>query len=279
MPLNSDFTCDSEFMKLLTRRTDVNLTVAALELARDAYPHLRFEDTFDWIAARAEEIARPVARARCELKALAELRGCLASCHGIRGDRESYDLADCSYLHRVIELRRGIPISLSLLYMAVAAEVGITLHGVSAPGHFLTRYESVEGPVFLDAFAEGKILTPEECIARMKQSSGLSEEQIIASLEPVGPRTIVIRMLNNLKALHVRQENWSAAWIVQHRLTALQPTSYSERRDLALISLKSNRPGMALDLFESCLQRCPCEEMPSLEQHLAEARRQIVRWN
>jgi regulator of sirC expression with transglutaminase-like and TPR domain len=86
-------------------------------------------------------------------------------------------------------------------------------------------------------------------------------------------------MLNNLKVLYARQSNWSAAWMVQHRLTALQPSSYCERRDLALISLHANRPGPALDLLRSCLRNCPEDEKPTLEHHLQEASSQICRWN
>jgi len=100
-----------------------------------------------------------------------------------------------------------------------------------------------------------------------------------SSLKPAGSRTIVIRMLNNLKALYVRQENWPAAWMVQHRLTALAPCSYQERRDLALISLRANRPGHAIDLLHSCLRTCPTDEKPALERHLQEASSQLCRWN
>ena len=50
MSLDATFPCDSEFVKLLGRRSDVDLTLIALELTRDAYPHLEFRPTLDWIA-------------------------------------------------------------------------------------------------------------------------------------------------------------------------------------------------------------------------------------
>jgi regulator of sirC expression with transglutaminase-like and TPR domain len=263
----------------VTRRADVNLTVAALEIARDAYPDLDFHATFRWIEARGAEVSKAIAKVREETEVLRELGNCLAGKFGIFGDRESYEDADSSYLNRIIERRRGIPISLSVLYMAVAAPAGLLLHGVCSPGHFLIRYESVDGPLFIDAFARGRVLTFDECVARFRRSSQMSDEQIELSLEPVAPRSIIMRMLNNLKALHARQENWQAAWNVQHRLTALQPTSYNERRDLALISVKAQRPGFALDLLEACRQHCPCDEAEVLERQIAEAKRQISRWN
>lgn len=273
------FARDTEFRKLISRRSDVNLTTAALELARDIYPALDFGLVFRWIDERADELSGPLAGARNEAEAIAELGRCIAGRHGVSGGRDSYDSADGSFLNRVIERKTGIPISLSVLYMAVAERAGWSLQGVSAPGHFLTRYEAVDGPLLVDAFAGGQILSVEQCMERIQTATQLSFEQALSALEPVGPRSIIIRMLNNLKILHAKQANWKAARIVQHRLLALQPASYSERRDLAMISLKASHPGEALDLLESCLKQCPSDETPVLEQQLADARKQLATWN
>lgn len=273
------FSRDAEFRKLISRRSDVNLTVAALELARDVYPTLDFSSVFCWIDERADELSGPLAGARNEQEAIAELGRCIAGKHGVSGGRDSYDSADGSFLHRVIERKTGIPISLSVLYMAVAERAGWSLQGVSAPGHFLMRYEAVDGPFLVDAFAGGQILTVEQCMERIQIATQLPFEQALSALEPVGPRSIIIRMLNNLKILHCKQLNWQAAWVVQHRLLALQPASYSERRDLAMIALKASHPGEALDLLEACLKQCPKDETEVLEQQVSDARKQLVAWN
>lgn len=270
---------DREFLKLVSRRRDIDLTQAALEIARDAYPSLDFQQTFDWIEARGKELSGVVARCRNDQAALKELADCISQSHGIRGDKEAYEQADGSYLHRVIETKRGIPISLSVLYMAVAKCVGLELEGVSAPMHFLTRYESADGPLFLDAFSGGRILTHDESTQWVKEIASLSRKDAASALRPVRPRVVVIRMLNNLKALHARTEDWDAAWRVQHRLTTLQPASYQERRDLALISLKANRPGGAIDLLEASLAVCPDNEREQLQSRLVEAKNQLSRWN
>ncbi|HEV8069296.1 MAG TPA: transglutaminase-like domain-containing protein [Planctomycetaceae bacterium] len=273
------YACDSEFLKLLTRRRDVDLTVLALELARDAYPGLEFRPVLEWLDCCAGQISGAIVKARGESESLQLLAECLAERHGIYGNDECYERADSSYLHRVIETGRGLPITLSVLYMAVAERVGIDLRGVSAPKHFLTRCESVAGTLFVDAYSRGRVLSRNECSRWLSQSIGLKRSDLRVALKPVGPRAIVIRMLNNLKVLYARQSNWTAAWMVQHRLTALQPASYQERRDLALISLHANRPGHALDLLRSCLRNCPDDEKATLEHHLQEASSQICRWN
>lgn len=279
MPCEADYACDIEFMKLLAHRQDVDVARAALELARDAYPHLDFHAVFSWIDDRSEELAAPVARAWSARDALKELARSIGEFHGIYGDRAAYDRPDSSYLHQVIGTKRGIPISLSILYMAIAGKLGIELEGVAAPKHFLTRYESSEGPVFLDPFARGRIMALDECSRWLRSVAGVPLEQVRSFLKPASPRAIIVRMLNNLKALHIRQKGWQAAWVVQHRLTALQPASYQERRDLAVITLRAQRPGQAIELLQSCLKVCPDSETRLLTQHISAAEMQLSRWN
>ena len=275
----ADYSRDTEFSKLLARGNDVDLTIAALELARDADPNLEFHTTIDWIQERADELLGPVARNKNEGDALGLLSGMIAGSYGICGDQEAYSRADSSYLNRIIETRRGIPISLSVLYMAIARRVNLELNGVATPMHFVTRLDSSEGPLFVDAYSNGRIMTFDECVERMTAITGISGEQIISHLEPAGPREIIIRMLNNLKGLFARQEDWTAALKVQHRLSALQPASYPERRDLAVISLKSNRPGEAINLLNSCLKMCPDQDRDVLQRRITEAETQLARWN
>lgn len=273
---NSDeFARDTEFRKLLSKREDVDLTTAALELARDAYPELNFQETLRWIDDRAGELIAPLSRAGSEIDALREIGRCISEMHGITGDVGSYDRVDSSFLHRVIESKRGIPLSLSVLYMAVANRAGYALRGVACPRHFLTRYDSVDGPLFLDAFSGGRILTHHECLNRVHLATKLPREKVQASLKPVGSRPIIIRMLNNLKALYAGHNRWNEALVVQRRLVALSPTDYGERRDLAVVTLKANQPGRAIDLLEDCLHHCPEDEAQALEQQVTEARRLV----
>ena len=131
-------------------RPDVDLAVISLELARDAYPEMDFRPTLEWLEARAKELSGSVARARTESETLRLLGENLAEERGIFGDNDCFEKPDSSYLNRVIETGRGLPITLSILYMAVAQRVGIDLRGVSAPMHFLTRYEAVDGTLFVD---------------------------------------------------------------------------------------------------------------------------------
>lgn len=279
MTRDLDFKLDLEFTKLMARREDVDLTTVALELARDAYPALDFAATLNWIAERAREVSVRLPHASDDESTLEILVHCLAVKQGLCGSREAYQKADSSFINRVIETRRGIPISLSVIYMAVAEQAGLNLQGVAAPGHFMTRYEGADGPLFVDAFAKGEVLNLDQMLLRVTMATDFSEDRALGLLEPASCRTIVIRMLNNLKALYFQQENWPAAWKVQHRLAALQPGSYEETRDLGLLAVKANRPGSAIDLLETCLKSASPQESPTLEHQIAQARRQLSEWN
>ena len=279
MIVDTDFSRDLEFSKLLGRRSDIDLTRVALELARDAQPKLDFEHTLTWIDKRAAELRNHILKVRTDREMLRELVRCLAGTHGLHGDKLAFQRAECSYINRVIETGVGIPISLSVVYVAVAQAAGMELMGVAAPMHFLTRFDTVQGPLFVDAFYEGQVLSYDDCLEWIESMSGLSSDEIERSLEPARPRDVVIRMLNNLKALHISQEEWEQAWRVQLRLYALYTQAYEQRRDLALIASKTNRPGVAVDLLQTCLKDCSPGDRTTILNHLRIAENNLSRWN
>ena len=86
-------------------------------------------------------------------------------------------------------------------------------------------------------------------------------------------------MLNNLKAHFGGRDQWQAALQVQQRLTLLNPGSYREKRDLAILSLKAGRPGEAMTLLDDCVAVCAPEDRPILQQYLSEAKRELPKYN
>lgn len=276
---NRNYSGDCEFMKLLARRADVDLTLLALEIARDEYPDLDFTEVLIWIEERADELAGPVAGVGNERDVLREIALCLSGRFQLHGKRIDFSKPESSYLNRVIETGRGIPISLSLVYMAVCGKLGIELLGVAAPCHFLTVFETMEGPLFLDAYSHGNIMTQNQCLAWLAETYALSDLEIEQKLKPVNERVIATRMLNNLKYLHTERQHWTQAWYVQHRLAALHPASYRESRDLAWISLQANRPGEALSIYENCLKTCPRDEINMIEQQIVAATSRVAQCN
>ena len=103
--------------------------------------------------------------------------------------------------------------------------------------------------------------------------------EIRPTLKPTSDRKIIIRMLYNLKSVFGSEDQWSSAWKVQSRLALLNPGSYREKRDLALLTLRAGRAGEAVTQLESCIAVCSPEERPLLQQNLKEAFREVPRYN
>lgn len=273
-----DFSRDEHFQRLLARKP-CSLTMINLEIARDAYPELDFAKTLDWFDQRRQELAGHFRGMHSEQEQLETLARSISMDHEVTGSEAAYRTADGSFLNRVIETGQGIPISLSLLYMEVAGQLGLTLSGVSSPLHFLTMAETVTGRLFLDAYSGGRLLTEEETVDWLCDLTRMRPDQVERSLLPADDRTIVIRILNNLCTLYASNEDWSSAWTVQNRLVAISPASYPLRRDLALIAFKAQHSATAARLLKSLLNTCPDEDREFLTSQLEQAQRDIPRWN
>ena len=119
------------------------------------------------------------------------------------GERDNYYDPQNSYLSRVLERRRGIPISLSALYLILGGRLGLPFHGVGMPGHFIVKYQGDEEPIFLDPFDRGKRLGVGDCAAIVR---GLGYHFDIRFLQKTPLRRIVERMINNLLEIYKRAE-------------------------------------------------------------------------
>ena len=273
------FAGDEEFAKLLVRQDHVHLETAALELARDVIPSLDFTATLKWFDQRAAELAAPVARAGNEHDLLEALAGCLSGNHGLTGSADAFGSASGSFLPEVIATGHGIPISLSLIYIAVAKRLRIPLEGVPAPVHFLCRLDTPAGPLFLDAFSSGRVMELDECLDWLGNLSGLAHQRLLPALGPTRPRQIIQRMLNNLKAVYIDHDSWKPALPVQQRLTLLDPASYAQRRDLALVTLKAGHPDRALGMLQSCAKTAPSDDLAAIERLIDQAQTALAAWN
>lgn len=132
---------------------------------------------------------------------------------GFRGNTADYGDPANSYLDQVIERRTGIPITLSLVFMEVAARVGLRCDGVGFPGHFLVRCGDPERPIFLDPFHQGVRLDEAELLARLRsmELGGVSPHAFLCA---VTRRQILQRLLANLRASYRERtdlERWFAA--------------------------------------------------------------------
>src|SRR5574337_693102 len=185
-----------------------------------------------------------------------------------------------SYLNDVLASRRGIPITLALLYIELASQAGLTARGVSFPGHFLVKLRMPKGEVVIDAFS-GRSLSREdldERLAPYRQRHGLTgdfETPLGLFLQATPARDVLARLLRNLKEIHRSAEDWPRALAVQQRLVVLLPRSGEERRDRGLVWAELGRPGDAVTDLQAYVDAHPdADDAAAIQERLRELRRQ-----
>lgn len=144
---------------------------------------------------------------------------------GFTGDADNYYQPDNSYLHRVVERRRGIPITLSLVAFEVARRAAVPLEPIGMPGHFLVR-DPVSG-LFADCFNGGQVIDESGCEAIFRAATGAGEDVPFgAFLLPVFGRAQVLeRILANLILIHrVAADAPALEWFSRLRLALPEVT-------------------------------------------------------
>lgn len=190
-----------EELRLLAARPDeeIDLEAGAFLIARYAYPGLdagRYRRVLDDMAT---EIRERMGRRVSGEEAVKTLSRYLFTEQGFRGNSKNYYEAENSYLNRVLDRRTGIPISLSTLYLLVGRRLGLPVHGIGMPGHFLVKFESDRYKIYVDCFNAGALLTEKDC-ARFLIQAGYGFDQ--KYLRRSSPRAILVRTLKNLIAIY-----------------------------------------------------------------------------
>jgi regulator of sirC expression with transglutaminase-like and TPR domain len=228
----------------------IPLDEAALLVAAHAQPGLD-------VAAqlrRLDEVAAGVAE-----PTLDGLRRHLFVDLGFSGNDIDYHDPRNSFLNEVLDRRTGIPISLSILTIEVGRRVGAPLAGVGMPGHFLVR-DRVDPDVFVDPFARGAVLDRAGCEARFRTIAGPAAVFDDSFLEPVGTRSILARVLANLRTIYVASADTdSLAWVLRLRL-ALPDVERTERRSLASVLATQGRYVEGAEQLELLATEVPDED-------------------
>jgi regulator of sirC expression with transglutaminase-like and TPR domain len=260
----------------LVKRRGVQVEHVAIWIARDAHPQLSVQQTMselDALAASFDVVGLPQLDAHEQATALVQH---LSLRHGFKGNQAAYEEAENSYLDSVLRRRLGIPISLSVLYMAVARRIGIPVLPIGFPGHFLVRV-GAPGGVLVDCF-DGRVVHPDDLgalLARSGGSGGMKPEY----LAPVGVSDVAQRMLSNLKRIHESQRDFSRALLVTDRLVELTGAPEA-RRDRGMLALRLGASQVAAsDLAHYLLKRPNASDAAEVRNALARSRKSVSLMN
>ena len=180
------------------RRSDADLAELALCICAERDPDLDVDTALLRVDALADGLLTSgtlTGEAPADAEALAAY---LAGTHGFTGDDEDYHDPDNGLLDAVLDRRRGMPITLSVLYVAVARRVRIPAWGIAQPGHFYVGIGTPDRTTVLDPFHDGQVVEAEELAARLRAATAGRVEFTRAHLRPAGPAVTIRRILNNL---------------------------------------------------------------------------------
>jgi regulator of sirC expression with transglutaminase-like and TPR domain len=253
------------FSMLVADDASLSLLEAAAAIAQDEYPRLDTQSVLARIDALADRLKRRIPADAVPVQRLRWLNRYFFHELGFAGNVNDYYDARNSYLNAVLETRRGIPITLSLLYVELATQIGLTARGVSFPGHFLVKLKMPRGEVVIDPFT-GQSLSREELdelLVPYRKRQGLEgdfEVPLGLFLQAAPARDVLARMLRNLKEIHRSAEDWPRLLAVLERLVVLLPGDWAERRDRGLAHAAIGRIDRAVDDLAAYLEHMPQAE-------------------
>jgi regulator of sirC expression with transglutaminase-like and TPR domain len=236
-------------------------------LAQDEEPALDVQQVLDDVARLLKRITARVPNDADDLTRLAILTQVFYKEMGFGVNANDYYAPENSYLNEVLRTRRGLPISLAVIWLELAQGLGLHAQGVSFPGHFLVKVTLQGGLVVLDPLT-GESLGIDNLAERLGPYRSAEDKSSAADLDdgetpmglylqPCPSRDLLARMLRNLKEVFRSQQDWPRMLNVLDRLVVLLPAIWAERRDRGLVLAELGRKHEALQDLQMYLQAEP----------------------
>ncbi|CAN5891761.1 tetratricopeptide repeat protein [soil metagenome] len=270
------------FATLVADDASLSLIEAAVSIAQDDFPRLDSQAVLAEIDTLAERLKRRFPADAAPVQRLRLLNRFFFQELGFGGNVNNYYDPCNSYLHQVLASRRGIPITLAVLYIELASQIGLMASGVSFPGHFLVKLRvqtgQHHGEVVIDPFTGHSLSREEldELLAPYKRNRGLQGDFDVPLglfLQAAPARDVVARMLRNLKEIHRNSGDWIRLLAVQERLVILLPQAWEERRDRGIAHAELGLSDAAeRDLADYLEHALDAQDRVAIGERLAELR-------
>ena len=234
----------------------IGLARAALEIAKIQYPTLDAEPYLLHLKNMAHEISKRLKAISKSTDIVDAISNYLFLEIGYTGNDKDYYNIQNSCLNCVIDLKTGIPITLSIIYLEVAWNLGVPLRGISFPGQFIVGQFDTSEPRFVDPFSGGVKLSKSD-LKQILVKYGLGPLPLENVLIPCNKKEILSRMLRNLKAIYLGQKNLGRTKACIDRLLVLSPDDNGELRDRGLIFHQLKKYTEARADLLTYIRRCP----------------------
>lgn len=231
------------------------LALAVLDTDADALP-CDLSPYRNHLECLSEEVAAVAGRGSLTIEEQAEaLRRVLVMRHGYRGDSETFhDLANAN-LMKVIDRRKGLPVSLGILFLHAARAQGWAMVGLNFPSHFLVRLEHEGERSILDPFNEGISRSVSDLRDLLKCKGGDGQKLSPEHYAAVGNRDVLLRLQNNIKERHFHAERADLAAAVVERMLLFAPRHVMLWRELGLLNYTAGKLTAAIRSLEAFLQK------------------------
>ncbi|MEM1169087.1 MAG: transglutaminase-like domain-containing protein [Cyanobacteria bacterium P01_H01_bin.35] len=231
----------------------IDLAKAALYLALEDDREFDPDEYLNALDTMANEVQETLPETLYPLRIIKAINNYLYNDLSFAGNTIDYYDQRNSFLNQVIERRTGIPITLSLIYLEIAKRINFPMVGIGMPGHFLIRPDFEDAGIFVDAFNQGEILFPQDCQERLAQIYGQPVELQPQFLATVSNKQFLARMLTNLKAIYLKQNEGLKAIAAIDRTLLLFPDAVMEKRDRGVLYYQLNLWAEARQDLESYL--------------------------
>lgn len=263
------------FTSLVAEDENLPLTEAAIAVAQHAYPDLDVQGVLDQIDQWGNRLKQRITSDTPPIQRLQLLKHFFYNELGFGPNPNDFYAPENSYLHQIIESRRGIPISLAILMMELGQQIDLNIRGVSFPNHFMMRISLQQGEIIMDPL-NGDSLSKnrlQEMLDPYLDAKGYRGELSLPLnifLRASSSREILSRFMRNLKMIYSEDERWERLLGIQERLVILLPDSTEEIRDRGLIfaQLEYVRPAIA-DLHRYLSEMPGAEDAADIREHIA----------
>ncbi len=255
---------------------------AALLIAAEDYPNLVIEDYLSQLDTLAEESRRRMTENELHhpLACATALAAHLFYEGRFNSNVGNYYDARNSFLNEVIDRGKGIPITLSVIFIEVAKRLDVKLFGVGMPGHFIVKYVDEEQEVFFDPFNGGKILTEDDCRQKIEAMYNDQVKFNSSFLQACTKKEILSRMLQNLKGVYFNASDMNKALGVIERLLLINPDSMVELRDRGLVCFTLKKYSQARVDLGAYLKASPqAEDRDRIKEVVNDLRQRQARLN
>src|SRR5260370_13908586 len=236
----------------ITGRPDpaLDLGEASIVIALEEDPGIAIDRYLEQVNAWADSVRERLEGSRHVERVVDSINKLLFEEEGFHGEDEDYYDPRSALINATLDTHAGLPITLSILLIALSRRVGVDVSGVSLPGRFLVKFSGEFGQLVIDPFDGGRVLTTIELQKLLDDVYGGGVRLREHHLRSFTSKEILARELAQLKSAYLAQHDLARAAASMDRLLILDQNDPYELRDRATIAVQMHSYRQAIEWFE-----------------------------